>query len=134
MTAKPLPVPTSETRAYWSGGAVGELRYSWCSTCSRSLFPPRAFCRCGGETEWRISAGLGSIHSFTVVERAPLESFRADVPYTIALVDLDEGFRIMINLRGGTPAHDLRVVIVFERLGDDIWLPQAQIASPQQSE
>lgn len=129
MTGKPRPTPTSETLSYWQGGADGELRFSWCAPCARAIFPPRAMCNCGQPTEWRVSAGTGRIHSFTIVERAPLASFRDDVPYGIALVDLVEGFRIMVNVRGGTPSIGARVSIAFDPLGDGLFLPQAELAT-----
>jgi len=127
MTEKPKPVPTAETLLYWQGGAENELRYTWCQACQKALFPPRSRCACGAATGWRVSSGAGIVHSYTVVERAPLESFRGEVPYTIALVDLNEGFRIMTNLRGGDPRIGARVRIEFEAVGEGLFLPQARL-------
>jgi uncharacterized OB-fold protein len=45
--------------------------------------------------EWRDSNGRGTVYATTVVERAPSDEFRALAPYTLALVDLDEGPRLM---------------------------------------
>ena len=128
MSAKPLPRITAETRPYWEGCAAGELRYQWCAACRRAQFYPRVACaRCGGRAlEWRRSAGRGVVHAVTVVHRAPSAAFRADVPYTIALVDLDEGFRMMANVVGTAPetvAIGDRVRLVFERRGE-LALPQ----------
>jgi uncharacterized OB-fold protein len=129
---KPVPVPTAETRPFWEGCRRGELLYQYCRACGRAQFYPRALCAgCqGGGLEWRCSSGRGSIHSFTVVHRAPSEAFKTEVPYALALVDLEEGFRMMLNVRGADP-ESLRigqpVRIVFEPRGK-LMLPQAEPA------
>jgi len=128
MADKPLPRITAETRPYWDACAAGELRYQWCPVCLRAQFYPRVACvGCGGrELEWRRSKGRGVVYAVTVVHRAPSPAFKADIPYTIALVDLDEGFRMMGNVVGVEPSTvaigDL-VRLVFERRGE-VALPQ----------
>ena len=69
----------------------GVLAYQACTTCGTSFFPPRVLCpSCGaGEVEWRPSRGRGVVYSATTI--AP----RGAPPYTVALVDLDEGWRMM---------------------------------------
>ncbi|MEK7714977.1 MAG: OB-fold domain-containing protein, partial [candidate division NC10 bacterium] len=91
---KPVPVPTAETRHYWTACREGVLSYQYCLACRRPQFYPRTLCvGCGGGSlEWRASRGLGTVHAVTVVHRPPTAAFRAEVPYAIALVDLDEGF------------------------------------------
>lgn len=126
--AKPLPRTTPETRPYWDGAAAGELRFTQCVACAKPFFPPRDHCpACGGGTEWRTSSGRGTIHSATHVMRAPTEAFRADVPYYLALIDLDEGFRIMTNVRGGDAAIGDTVSIIFETVAGGVNLPQAAV-------
>lgn len=133
IPAKPRPHPNADSLPFWEGCARGELRYQHCTSCDRAQFPPRAFCaRCQGPSlEWRQSARQGSIHTFTVVQRAPSAAFKGDVPYVIVLVDLDEGFRLMMNLRGaGAEAAKIgqRVRVVFEHAAGDYPLPQAEPA------
>jgi len=86
-----------------------------------------ACARCGGRAlDWRRSAGRGVVHAVSVVHRAPSPAFKADVPYAIALVDLDEGFRMMANIVGADPARVAigdRVRLVFEQRGE-VALPQ----------
>lgn len=126
---KPPVKPTAETEAFWKGCDRGELTFQCCGNCGKPQFPPSVSCvHCHSDRlEWRASAGRGTVHSFTVVERAPLPSFRSAVPYIIALIDLEEGFRMMMNIR--TPAPDtvhvgMPVDVVFEPY-DDVQLPQA---------
>jgi uncharacterized protein len=125
---KPLPAITAETRPFWDGCRAGELRYQACGACGRVQFYPRALCAgCGGtDLGWRRSRGVGTVHAVTVVHRAPTAAFRDDVPYAIALVDLDEGVRLMANVVGGDPegvAIGDRVRVVFEARGE-VTLPQ----------
>ena len=122
------PRANAETAPFWEGCRRGELLYQVCAPCGRAQFPPRARCAHCHEArlEWRRSAGRGTVHSFTVVERAPSAAF--ETPYVLALIDLDEGFRMMTNLRGCAPedaAIGLVVRIVFEPLEDGGALPQA---------
>lgn len=127
-TDKPVPTITGETRPFWEGCAAGELRLQTCRACGRPQFYPRLVCAaCGGTAlAWLPSAGRGTVHAVTVVHRAPSPAFRPDVPYVVALVDLDEGVRMMANVVGAPPdrvAIGDRVRVVFERRGD-VTLPQ----------
>ncbi|HWS74728.1 MAG TPA: Zn-ribbon domain-containing OB-fold protein [Quisquiliibacterium sp.] len=129
----PIAVGNADTAPFWSGTARGELLYQRCRACGRTQFPPRRHCaHCqAGEPDWEISAGQGSVHSFTVVHRAPTAAFKDDVPYTIALVDLDEGFRMMLNVLDSPPAElaiGSRVRIVYRPHGEAM-LPQAELAT-----
>ena len=66
------------------------------------------------------------MHAVTVVHRAPSAAFKADVPYAIALVDLDEGFRMLANVVGTAPET--------VRIGDRVRLvfePRGEVALPQ---
>ncbi len=63
-----------------------------CPHCDAKIFPPRDVCpECGGEakTEYAFS-GLGEVYSHTTVYNAP-EGYQSSVPYSVALVKLDEG-------------------------------------------
>jgi uncharacterized protein len=93
MTTDPLAVE------FWNACSRGELRYQICGACKQAQFYPRPFCaKCGSEKlTWASSKGAGTIYAVTRVERAPTEDFRALQPYSIALVDLDEGFRVMAH-------------------------------------
>jgi len=133
VPGKPLPPVTADTRPFWDRCRAGQLSYQRCAACGRVQFYPRVLCAaCGGRAlDWERSAGLGRVHAVTVVYRAPSPAFRADVPYAIALVDLDEGFRMMANVVGCDPetvAIGDRVRLRFEARGD-IALPQFEPAT-----
>lgn len=129
--SKPLPQPTPESQPFWDGCARGELRYQRCRDCGAVQPLPRGLCeRCHGKAlDWRVASGHGRILSYTIVHRAPTPAWRDDVPYVIALIDLDEGFRLMVNLAGGEQpglAIGAAVGIDFVNVGGTT-LPQAQL-------
>lgn len=95
----PLPRPNAQTQPYWDGAAAGELRYQCCAGCGHVQRIPRSLCeQCqSSQLDWRGSQRTGTVLTFTTVYRAPLPVFKDMVPYVIAIVDMDEGFRVMAN-------------------------------------
>jgi uncharacterized OB-fold protein len=90
------PLPTfadPDTAAFWR--ATGEHKLTYQQTADgRVVFFPRR--HAGGEV--RESAGEGVVYTFTVVRQHGHPFFRAHAPYVVALVDLDEGFRLMAEV------------------------------------
>ena len=130
---RPLPNPTAETRSFWEGCSEGELRYQTCEACGVVQIAPRSVCsHCQSALlAWKRSSAVGTVLSFTTVHRAPTEAFRAMAPYTIVMVDLNEGFRLMVNCDRAllpTLAIGGRVRIGFEDV-DGMKLPHAQALS-----
>jgi uncharacterized OB-fold protein len=116
---KPLPQPNAVTQRFWSSCADGHFEFQHCRSCGHRQFPPRLACTAchGMDLDWQQASGRGTIYSFTVVHRAPLEAFKADVPYVIAIVELEEGVRAMMNVRVPDPTSvtiGMPVVIFFE--------------------
>ena len=102
MTAPSLSAPFLE------GLERGELRYQRCVDCGAPQTLARYACRrCGGSRlEWRAAGGIGTVYAVTVVTRAPSEEFRALAPYTLAIVELDEGARLMGHASPGIAIGD----------------------------
>ena len=128
----PLPKPNADTKPYWDAAAQGRLIYQHCLSCDKPQFYPRSTCVVcqGGELEWRESMGAGTIVTFTEVLRAPTAAFKEMAPYVIALVDLDEGFRMMVNIVEGEReqiAIGARTRTVFREV-DGVTLPQGALA------
>ncbi|MCG5215030.1 Zn-ribbon domain-containing OB-fold protein [Streptosporangium sp. KLBMP 9127] len=126
MTAsrKPVPKPTPDTQPFWDGTAAGELRVQRCAACSRHCFYPRPSCpACGsGELEWITASGRATLYSY-VINHRPAPGFEDDGPYAIAVVELEEGVRMMTNIVGVeiTPENlelDMPLQVVFEKRGD----------------
>ena len=126
VNAIPVPNPAPESMTYWEGTRTGELRYQRCSTCDTANFGPGLRCsNCqAGALEWQVSAGIGSVFSWTVVWRPQTPAF--EVPYAPAIVRMDEGYDMMSALVGIEPdaiAVDLRVGVEFHQVSDTITLP-----------
>jgi uncharacterized OB-fold protein len=91
----------------------GELAYQFSPAAGRAVFFPRLVCPYSGSTEleWRISKGLGTVYSLTTVRAE-------NGDYNVALIDLDEGFRMMSTIVGVRDAVRIgtRVAVAFEML------------------
>jgi uncharacterized OB-fold protein len=109
---KPLPQPDPVTQPFWDSVRRHAIELQRCAGCRTFIFYPRAICpSCGsGALHWEPVSGRGTLYSFTVVHRATVPEFRADVPYVVALVDLDEGPRLMATLVD-VPADPARIRI-----------------------
>lgn len=127
--ARPLPQPTDLTRPYWQAAAQVELHMQHCGACGQWQFYPRPFCiHCEAEAlHWRAVSGLGRIYTYTVNHRAPNAFMKARLPYVVAIVELDEGPRLMANIQGEgalDAAIGKRVKVLFEPVSDELALPQ----------
>jgi len=96
----------------------GELAYQFSLAAGRPVFFPRVLCPFTGSDrlEWRVSAGIGTVHATTVVH--PVEG----TPYNVALIDCDEGFRMMSRVEEVAPDEvriGLRVRFRVHRPGGD---------------
>ena len=78
---------------------AGQLAYQYSPDAGRAVFFPRLVCPFSGSSElqWRISQGYGTVHATTVVFP------RDGEPYNVALIDVDEGFRMMSRVEGMAP-------------------------------
>jgi len=97
----------------------GELAYQWSPEAGKAVFYPRVICPFTGSDrlEWRVSAGLGTVYATTVVHPA-----REGAPYNVALIDCDEGFRLMSRVEDLPPEAvriGMRVKFLVHRLGGD---------------
>jgi len=102
----------------WTCGTAGVI-YQRCKACVGLWYFRRSFCpKCGSrEVETLQASGLGVVHAVTEVMRAPSEALRPFAPYAIALIDTDEGFRMMAHLETGVRIGE-RVQVGFHAFGD----------------
>ena len=118
-TERPLPVfPEPDTEPFWTATAEHRLTYQVCRQCGQVIFYPRRRCTgcTGGELEWRDSAGLGSVYSFTVIRQNGHPYFRSRIPYVVGLIDVDEGFQMVaeIDAAPGDVHVNQRVAVTWE--------------------
>ena len=125
----PQPVANADSLPYWNAARERKLVIRKCKACGELHFMPRHLCpHCwSDQLEWVEAKGTGNVHSFSVIRRASDPAFADRVPYVIALIELDEGPRMMANVLGddalSTKIGD-RVRVTFEDRGDGALLPQ----------
>lgn len=118
------PQPTPETRHFWEGCKAGELRLQKCTSCDGgAYFPPRPFCpKCGSrDVEVFKASGKGVLWSYVINQRPRPDMGKE--PHSIAVVQLEEGVRLMTNIVGcpQTPEAlvlDMPVEVEFLDLGE----------------
>jgi hypothetical protein len=123
MTAAPIvPEPEGLAEVYWDAAQAERLLLQRCAGCGRSWHPPSEFCPfCQAhDFEWFEASGDGVIHSYTVVRHAAHPAVENWIPYTILLVDLAEGPRLIGRLLDAPdePEIGTAVRLIFERYSD----------------
>ena len=120
---KPLPRPVSPelTKPFWEAAQRHELVMPRCKKCDHFFFYPREECpRCfSRDHEWSRVTGKGRLHSYTIIRQPANPAFRADAPHVYALVQLDEGPRMVTNIVE-CEFDDLRVDMPVEAVYDDV--------------
>jgi uncharacterized protein len=122
----PLPHPTPLSQPHWDGMREGKLRVQRCRDCGVHTFIPQPCCTScmGPNLEWVDSSGRGTLYSFTTVHRPQQPAF--EVPYTVAIVLLEEGWHMLSNLIDVEPEKvwiGMPLEVVFHRMNDEITLP-----------
>jgi uncharacterized protein len=102
---RPTQLESTEAGPYWEGTRTRRLVLPWCTSCDRPFWYPRAACPgCHGtDIEWREATGRGTVYAVSVQHNAALPEFKDQVPYAVALVELDEGVRFMSNIVNTEP-------------------------------
>ena len=126
---KHLPRIDEESRGNWEALARHELYFQRCRDCGKKRFYPRAVCpSClSSATEWVRASGRGTVYSFTVTHQNQAPGFREELPYVLAIVELEEGVRMMTNVVGCAPDRvriGMAVEVVFEDVTAEITLPK----------
>jgi uncharacterized OB-fold protein len=138
MSAKMTPVPTPETQMYWDKARAHELWLPLCVDTGRYFFPPRLFSPfTGGAVEWRRASGRATLASFVIAHRAA-PGYEGEVPYIVALAELEEGPRMLTNLPGAPCDPALlkigaSLTVTFEQR-DAVTLPQFRLTDAIPSE
>jgi uncharacterized OB-fold protein len=128
---RPAPVPDVEWSPYWQATLEGHVVVQRCPNGHHQLYA-RAHClMCRSPVEWVEASGRGTVYSFTIIRQNPSRSFRHLLPFVVALVDLDEGPRLMTNIVGCEPTEvtiGAKVTVRFEPVSDAAALPLFELA------
>ncbi len=97
-----FPEITSLNEPYWDGLNAGEVRLQKCQNCATQQYPPESFCYACGETQldWTTVSGEGTVYSFIIVHQSYHKAFKDFLPYTVAIIDLDAGPRMLGAMLG----------------------------------
>jgi hypothetical protein len=118
---KPLPVIGPDTETFWEGCRKHELRVQACGDCGHLRLPLSFLCpRClSQKADWVKASGRGTVYSYAVYHVAADPAFKEDLPYVVALVELEEGPHLMTNIVGCKPG-DVSCGMAVEVLWDDV--------------
>jgi len=123
---RPRPALTQDNRFFFEGTRRGELLIQRCADCGTLRHPPRPACGTCRSFAWDTvrSSGRGTVYSFVVNHHPQVPAF--DYPLTVALVELEEGTRLVANVAGFAPGEMVIGVPVrasFEAFDDELTLP-----------
>jgi uncharacterized OB-fold protein len=129
---RPRPAQTRDNAFFWQGVAEGRLLIQRCDGCGRLRHPPGPMCPSCHSLEWsaREASGRGRVYSFVVAHHPPIPPF--EYPNLIALIELEEGTRLVSNLVGVDPSEaeiGMPVEVVFEAVDPELVLPLFQPVS-----
>jgi uncharacterized protein len=118
---KPLPILHKETQPFWDAAKKHEVLLPRCRECAKFFFYPRSTCPycLSDQIDWVAASGKGTIYSFTVSYRPGHPAFISDVPYNIAVVELEEGVRMMTNILR-CKNEELKIGMSVEAVFEDI--------------
>src|SRR5688572_394649 len=126
---KPRPRIDATNRGFWENARSGRLSVQRCAGCGHMHFPGSPVCpQCLSEDQsWVPVSGNGTLLSWVRFHRAYWEGFRADLPYLVCLVGLEEGPMLVSNIVDATPEEltiGMAVEVVFEPVDDELTLPK----------
>jgi uncharacterized OB-fold protein len=128
---RPVPEPDEWSQPFFDATLRGELLLQRCGACGRWMWPVKVRCiDClSDDLRWEAASGLGTLYSFTLVHQLVHPGFKGEMPYNLALVDLDEGVRAHSSIVG--VANDdlrigMRLSVVFVPASEDIAVPMFQ--------
>lgn len=126
----PMPARNADNAPYWDAAAEGRLLLQRCRKTGQVWFYPRQISPATWapeDVEWFEASGRGEVHSFSIVHRASEPGYQSLTPFVVALIDLEEGARMMTNIIGPNAlavAIGDKVRCVFEARGEGVNVPQ----------
>jgi uncharacterized OB-fold protein len=123
-----LPSIEAESRPFWDAAREGRFLIARCGSCGKAHHYPRPFCPfCWSEdVSWEDASGQATLYTYSTVYTNDLPPFSERLPYIAAVVDLDEGPRVMTNIVDCDPS-ELRIGmplrVAFRELTPEVTAP-----------
>ncbi len=127
-----LPVPDLASQPFFDAALEGRLMLQRCTGCAQAWFPFRSRCAvCNGPgLEWEVASGKGRIYMHGRMHQVFHPELADAVPYRLAIVELEEGVRVLTQLVGAEPERvrtGAPVEVIFERLSDEVAIPKFRL-------
>jgi uncharacterized OB-fold protein len=135
-SSKPVPIPDEESRPFFDGAQAGVLLLRRCRDCGTFMSPtggigtplrPRCVSCFSADLEWAPATGRGTLYSFALMHQLYDAAFAHEVPYNIAVVELDEGVRMTTNVVGCSNEElwiGMPLEVTFEQLSEEVAIPK----------
>jgi len=129
---KPLPRITVDNRPFWDACRRHRLELPYCRNCGKPYLPPGPVCPfcLSDRIEWRAASGRGTLTTWTVVHKEWFPAFRADIPYNVAQVELEEGPRFTTDIVGSDVSRlrvGAKVEVVFDDVNPNLTMPRFRL-------
>ena len=129
---KPLPTITDENRGFWEGCKAGKLQMQQCGACGHIRYPISHVCPdcLAYEFDWIPLSGRGEVFSYVVFHQLYNKAFADDIPYNVALIQLEEGPRMYSNVVGAdNDAVKIgdKVEVVFDAVTPEVTIPRFRL-------
>jgi len=126
---KPLPKINSDNEPFWTGCLHHELRFQKCVECGFVRWPASIICpHCHSrKTEWILSSGHGTVYTYAVYHIAYHPGFAGEIPYVVAIVELDEGPHLLTNIVECRPQDincGMEVIPFWDEIMPQVTLPK----------
>lgn len=129
IVRKPVPEVDDEWRPFFDGARQSKLLIKRCKACGVHLAPQHNLCsECLSEAlEWTPASGKGTLFTFVLMHQRYHPAFASEIPYNVAVVELEEGPRLNTNIVGTKNSElwvGMPVTVTFEKLSDEVSLPK----------
>jgi uncharacterized OB-fold protein len=126
---KPLPEINDENRPFWEAAQRHELILQKCLDCAQYRYPPAPICpHClSMKAEWAKVSGRGRVYTWTIFHQVYHPAFKAEVPYNVAVVKLDEGPQLVstvVDCNDEDLYLDMPVEVIFDEVTAEVTLPR----------
>jgi uncharacterized OB-fold protein len=129
----PLPIIDTDTRPFWESCKKHDMAIQKCADCGSVRFPPHPLCpKClSANATWVKVSGKGRVYTYVTYVQAPRALSGTQMPFTVSMIELPEGFRMWTNVVDRKPDQiyiGMPVELVYEDINEEVTLPKFKCA------